>query len=211
MEKEKTYTVTGDQHLCVTWVITSTIEVPITGKGKKKDAFWKSILTTFQCLSGPVEEPRTVCSLQCHWAAINKDAKKFNGIFAQLKSNPRSGWTWEKYKEEALKLHREEVKEDFKFLGCWTYLKEKLKWVNTSGFICPAVVKRTVTEAAAPPLLQTPSIEVENSTIVDVPGVKPERPMGQKAAKIALFSLSDEDYVKNEQFRDCKAVVSANG
>jgi len=78
MGKGKAYTAAEDQHLCTAWVITS--EDPITGTGQKKDAFWKSITATFQRLSGPVEEPRTLSSLQCRWASINKDATKFNGI-----------------------------------------------------------------------------------------------------------------------------------
>jgi hypothetical protein len=73
--------------------------------------------------------------LDCHWASINKDATKVNGILTQLKSIPRSGWNQAKYKEEALKLYKKEVKEDLKFLHCWVYLKDKTKWVNTSGFI----------------------------------------------------------------------------
>jgi hypothetical protein len=76
-------------------------------------------------------------------AAINKDCTKFNGIFVQLKAIPRSGWNSEKFEEEALKLYKEEVKEDFKFLSCWVYLKEKPKWVNTSGVCCPAVAKKS--------------------------------------------------------------------
>jgi hypothetical protein len=89
MRKGKAYTVAEDQHLSAACVVTS--EDPITGTGQKKDAFWKSIMATFQHLSGLVEYPRTLSSLQCHWASINKDATKFNGIFAQLKLIPRSG------------------------------------------------------------------------------------------------------------------------
>jgi hypothetical protein len=191
MGKGKAYTAAEDQHLCTAWVVTS--EDPITGTGQKKDAFWKSITATFQRLSGPVEEPRTLSSLQCRWASINKDATKFNGIFTQLKSIPRSGWNHTKYEEEALKLYKEEVKEDFKFLPCWVYLKEKPKWVNTSGFIRPAVAKKAVTEEATqPPVpVQAPTSETE----VDA---KPERPMGQKAAKLHR-SLSDKQASADER------------
>jgi hypothetical protein len=96
MGKGKAYTVAEEQHLCTAWVITS--EDPITGTSQKKDAFWKSIMATFQCLSGPVEDPRTLSSLQYYWASINKDATKFNVIFAQLKSISKSGWNHAKYK-----------------------------------------------------------------------------------------------------------------
>jgi len=68
-----------------------------------------------------------------------------------LKSIPRSGWNQEKYEEEALKLYKEVVKEDFKFFPCWVYLKEKPKWVNTSGFICPVSAKKAVMEEATWP------------------------------------------------------------
>ena len=195
MGKGKAYTAAEDQHLCTAWVITS--EDPITGTGQKKDAFWKSIMATFQRLSGPVEEPRTLSSLQCRWASINKDATKFNGIFAQLKSIPRSGWNQAKYEEEALKLYKEEVKEDFKFLPCWVYLKEKPKWVNTSGFIRPVAAKKAVMEEATqPPVpVQAPSTEAE---LVDIPDAKPERPMGQKAAKLH-HSLSDKQASADER------------
>jgi hypothetical protein len=90
MGKGKAYTVTEDNHLCTAWVATS--EDLITGTGQKKDAFWKSIMAAFQRLFGPGKEPKTLSSLQCCWVSINKDAKKFNGIFIQLKSIPRSGW-----------------------------------------------------------------------------------------------------------------------
>ncbi len=126
-------------------------------------------MATFQHLSGSVEEPRTLSSLQCRWASINKDATKFNGIFA--KTIPRSCWNQAKYEEEALKLYKEEVKEDFKFLPCWVYLKERPKWVNTSGFLRPTVAKNAVTkEATQPPVpVQAPSTEARV-----VPDVKPE-------------------------------------
>ncbi len=84
---------------------------------------------------------RTSSSLQCFWVSINKDATKFNIIFAQLKSNSRSGWNQAKYEEEALKLYKEEVKEDFKFLSCWVYLKEKPKWVDTLDLYAPLLQK----------------------------------------------------------------------
>jgi hypothetical protein len=189
MGKGKAYTAVEDQHLCTAWVATS--EDPITGTGQKKDAFWKSIMAAFQRLSGPGEEPRTLSSLQCRWASINKDATKFNGIFTQLKMLPRSGWNQANYEEEALKLYKEEVKEDFKFLHCWVYLKEKPKWVNTSGFIRPAVAKNAIMKEAIP--VEAPSTEVEV-----VPDAKPERPMGQKAAKLHR-SLSDKQASADER------------
>ncbi len=65
-------------------------------------------MAAFQRLFGPGEEPKTLSSLQCRWASINKDATKFNGIFNQLKSIPRSDWNQAKYEEEAHKLYKEE-------------------------------------------------------------------------------------------------------
>jgi hypothetical protein len=77
------------------------------------------------------------------------------------------------------------------------YLKEKPKWVNTSGFIRPAVAKKAVTEEATqPPVpVQAPSTEAE---LVDIPDAKPERPMGQKAAKLHR-SLSDKQASADER------------
>jgi hypothetical protein len=148
-------------------------------------------MAAFQCLFGAGEEPRTLSSLQCRCSSINKDATKLNGIFTQLKSIPRSDWNQAKYEEEALKLYKEEVKEDFKSLHCWVYLKEKPKWVNTSGFVHPTVAKNTVMKEAIP--VQAPSTEVEV-----VPDAKPERSMGQKAAKLH-HSLSDKQASADER------------
>jgi hypothetical protein len=131
--KGKAYTAVDDQQFCTTWVITS--EDSITGTGQKKDAFWKSITATFQHLSGPVEEPRTLSSLQCCWAPINKDAIKFNGIFAQLKIIPISGWNQAKYEEEALSYTRRKSKTISN--------SGETQWVNISGFIRPAVAKKS--------------------------------------------------------------------
>ncbi len=122
--KGKAYKPVEDLHLCNAWIVTS--EDPITGTGQKKDSFWKSIIVTFQCLQGvEAEDSWSLSSLQRRWAAINKDCTKFNGIFVQLKAVPRPWWSQEKFKEETLKLYKEEVKEDFKFLSCWLNLKEK--------------------------------------------------------------------------------------
>jgi hypothetical protein len=95
------------------------------------------------------------------------------------------------YEEEAAKLYNKEVKEDFKFLHCWVYLKETLKWVNTSGFVCPTVTKNTVMKEAIP--LQAPSTEAEV-----VPDAKPEQPMGKKVAKLH-HSLSDKQASADER------------
>ncbi len=128
MGKGKAYTPVEDLHFCNAWIVTS--EDPITGTSQKTDTFWKSVITTFECLQDvEAEEPQSLshCNVTGHWAATNRDWTKFNGIFVQLKAIPRSGWNHEKFEEEALKLYKEEVKEDFKFLFCWVYLKEKPK------------------------------------------------------------------------------------
>jgi hypothetical protein len=192
MGKGKAYTVAEDQSLCTAWVVTS--EDPITGTDKKMNAFWKSIITTFQCLSRPMEEPRTLSSLQYRWASINKYAAKFNDIFTQLSSIPRTGWNQAKYEEEALKLYKKEVQEDFKFLPCWLYIKEKPKLVNTFSFVCPTVTKKAVMEEATQPPVEAPSTEAE--VLVNL-AAKPEQPMGQKAAKVH-HSLSDKQASADE-------------
>ena len=99
----------------------------------------------------------------------------------QLKAIPRSGWNYEKFEEEALKLYKEEVKEDFKFLSCWVYPKEKPKWVNTSGFIRPAVAKNVISKDIQPVVEDSSSLKKVEKEENDV---KLERPMGQKAAKL---------------------------
>jgi hypothetical protein len=133
--------------------------------------------------------------LQCRWAAINKDCTKFNGIFVQLKAIPRSGWNYEKFEEEALKLYKEEVKEDFKFLSCWVYLKEKPKWVNTSGFIRPAVAKNVISKDIQPVVEDSSSLKKVEKEENDV---KLERPMGQKAAKLHR-TLADKQASADER------------
>ena len=41
---------------------------------------------------------------------------------------PRSGYNEEKYVEDAPKLYKDEMSEDFPFLSIWHYLKDKPKW-----------------------------------------------------------------------------------
>jgi hypothetical protein len=58
--------------------------------------------------------------------------------------------------------------------------EEKPKWVNTSTF------KHPVMKVVAQPLVQTPGIEAESSSIVDILEAKLECSLGQKAAKLHL-------------------------
>ena len=113
----------------------------------------------------------------------------------QLKAIPRSGWNYEKFEEEALKLYKEEVKEDFKFLSCWVYLKEKPKWVNTSGFIRPAVAKNVISKDIQPVVEDSSSLKKVEKEENDV---KLERPMGQKAAKLHR-TLADKQASADER------------
>jgi hypothetical protein len=64
-------------------------------------------------------------------------------------------------------------------------LKEKLKWVNTSGFIHPIVAKNKKDMAVvAQTLLITLSVTAERSSFMDVLDTKTERLMGQNTANL---------------------------
>ena len=101
---------------------------PIVGNYQEGKSFWQSIQEAYRKFS-PTNEERSLQALQARWADINKKSTKFNGIYVQIKRVPRSGYNEEKYIQDALALYNDEEKENFPFLACWHYLKEKSKWL----------------------------------------------------------------------------------
>ena len=74
------------------------------------------------------------------WGTINQDVTKFCGLFAQVTSVPKSGWTEDKYMEEAIKIFNLEGKgkrigKELIFEGCWHILKEAPKWKGGCSFV----------------------------------------------------------------------------
>ena len=120
-----------DLNLCRSWVRAS--EDPIKANYQKKDSFWTTVAAGFaENAKGGAE--RSISSLQSRWADINKKCTKFNGIISQTRLQFTSGFNEEKYAEVASKLYKKEMNnEDFPFLACWEYLKEKPKWTVASG------------------------------------------------------------------------------
>ena len=130
MGRGKAWFSEADFQLAQAWVQAS--QDPIIGTNQDGKSFWQTIKSNFMKLSKTNEE-RSISSLQSQWSDINKKATKFNGTYLQIKRVPRSGFNEDKYIEEALKLYKEEMSEDFPFLSIWHYLKDKPKWTDYTG------------------------------------------------------------------------------
>ena len=73
----------------------------------------------------------TACTAR--WGTINQDVTKFCGLYSQVTSIAKSGWTDDNYLEEARELFKLEGKgrkmgREFLFEGCWRILKDAPKW-----------------------------------------------------------------------------------
>jgi hypothetical protein len=183
MGRGKSWTSDMDRNLCVAWTYSS--EDPIAGTYQKKSAFWTTVQSHFMRLSGSVEE-RTISSLQCRWADINKKCTKFNGIMTQTRNVTRSGYTEDNYVEDALKVFKHEMGEEFNFLSCWQYLKEKPKWTINSGSIAAVVKKEQVIKkekGESKPTLMNKNEVLYLDDDEDVDEVGNTRPPGAKDAK----------------------------
>ena len=126
MGRGKAWFQEADLYLSQAWVQSS--NDPIVGNYQEGKSFWQSIQEAYRKFS-PTNEERSLQALQARWADINKNSTKFNGIYVQIKRVPRSGYNEEKYIQDALALYNDEEKENFPFLACWHYLKDKPKWL----------------------------------------------------------------------------------
>ena len=114
-----------DEALAQSWVAAS--EDSITGTGQKASKFWGRVFEIYVGLI-PDGKERTSTACTARWGTINQDVTKFCGLFAQVTSVPKSGWTEDKYIEEAMELFKLEGKgerlgKEFIFEGCWHFLK----------------------------------------------------------------------------------------
>jgi hypothetical protein len=185
MGRGKNWSSGDDLNLCTSWIAAS--EDAIVGTGQKRESFWDGISKNFQRLTGTTD--RSIASLQGRWSTINKDATKFNGIMRQVSNVPRSGWNEDKYQEEATKLFLEETGEEFLFLSCWMYLKDRPKWKISAG---GSVVNTMLTKKDNAKKTGDKKEKATKETATtgggdpeDIAVVSNERPLGNKIAKNA--------------------------
>ena len=179
MGRGKAWFQEADLHLCQAWVQSS--NDPIVGNYQDGKSFWQTIQDAYRKFS-PINEERSLASLQGRWSDINKKTTKFNGIYTQIKRVPRSGYNEERYVQDALALYSDEEKEMFAFLGCWHYLKDKPKWL-VNGAPKKKEVKKAAVKVESLPSLPAISKESIVSIDGDVDESESSRPVGQKKAK----------------------------
>ena len=126
-----------DEALARSWVAAS--EDSITGTGQKASKFWGRVFEIYVGLI-PDGKERTSTACTARWGTMNQEVAKFCGLFAQVTSVPKSGWTEDKYIEEAMELFKLEGKgkrlgKEFIFEGCWHILKEAPKWKGGCGYV----------------------------------------------------------------------------
>jgi len=139
-------------------------EDAITGTGQKASKFWSRV---FEIYVEPIPDGKDRTSTVCtaRWGTINQDVTKFCGLYSQVTSIAKSGWTDDNYLEEARELFKLEGKgrkmgREFLFEGCWRILKDAPKWKGGCGYV-----------------RDQQQIAKKSPELLDV------RPMGTKAAK----------------------------
>jgi hypothetical protein len=126
-----------DEALSRAWVAAS--EDAITGTDQKASKFWSRVFEIYVELI-PDGKDRTSTACTARWGTINQDVTKFCGLYSQVTSIAKSGWTDDNYLEEARELFKLEGKgrkmgREFLFEGCWRILKDAPKWKGGCGHV----------------------------------------------------------------------------
>ena len=127
-----------DKVLAWSWVAAS--EDSITLPSQKAIKFLGRVFEIYVVLI-PDGKERTSIAYPAQWGTINQDITKFCGLFEQVtRSVPKSGWTEDKYIEEAMKLFKLEgkgkrLRKEFIFDVYWRILKEAMKWKGGCGYV----------------------------------------------------------------------------
>ena len=149
-----------DEALSRAWVAAS--EDSITGIGQKASKFWSRVFEIYVELI-PDGKDRTSTACTARWGTINQDVTKFCGLYSQVTSIAKSGWTDDKYLEEARELFKLEGK-GRKLGREFLFLKDTPKWKGGCGYV------RDHQQIAK----KSPELRLD------------VRPMGTKAAKIKI-------------------------
>ena len=73
---------------------------------------------------------RTVTAVQNRWSLMNHDFNKFAGCLAHVKALPKSGYSEEVYKNDALATYRSDGGRPFRFLRAFECVRN-----NPTGFL----------------------------------------------------------------------------
>ncbi|GER33999.1 NAM-like protein [Striga asiatica] len=136
---------------------------PVQGNNQKRTTYWNRIHAYFH-ENKDFSSSRNANSLMHRWSVIQEHVNKFVGCIAQLEARKQSGTTIEQRLVEAKTLFESQEKKEFKFLHCWSILRD-----STS--------KHVDDEEAA-----------GNDDEV------PKRPVGKKRAKESLRKGGDRAY-----------------
>ena len=134
----KAWTPEEDLDLCKAWVKVS--EDPKTGNGQKTDQFWKRIHAT-------TKSSRSVRALSSRWSNIRHDVSKFCGLFEAAVKLDESGKNDEDRLNDCLAIFPEQAwnsaAQEFQYVECWQYLKEKPKWQFDQAATSKATQRKT--------------------------------------------------------------------
>jgi hypothetical protein len=119
----RAWTPEEDLNLSKAWVRIS--EDARTGTGQKQDQFWKRI-------HAASKSTRSVRAVTCRWSSIRHDVSKFRGLFEAAVKLDESGKNDEDRFNDCLAIFPKQPwnasGQEFQYVECWRYLKEKPKW-----------------------------------------------------------------------------------
>ncbi|CAA0811265.1 DNA binding [Striga hermonthica] len=165
---------------------------PVQGNNQKRTTYWNRIHAYFH-ENKDFSSSRNANSLMHRWSVIQEHVNKFVGCIAQLEARKQSGTTIEQRLVEAKTLFESQEKKEFKFLHCWSILRNHPKWLQQQASKeKSSQKKKKVVEDATPG--DSTSKHVDDEEAAGNEDGVPKRPPGKKRAKEALRKGGDRAY-----------------
>ncbi|CAA0827297.1 DNA binding [Striga hermonthica] len=96
---------------------------PVQGNNQKRTTYWNRIHAYFH-ENKDFSSSCNANSLMHRWSVIQEHVNKFVGCIAQIEARKQSGTTIEQRLVEAKTLFESQEKKEFKFLHCWSILRD---------------------------------------------------------------------------------------
>ncbi|XP_022024996.1 glutathione S-transferase T3-like [Helianthus annuus] len=191
----------SDEVLLAQGVISTSMN-PIIGNNQNAEAYWGKIEKYYN-ENEPVV-PRDAHNLRTHWHMFKCKVNRFNELYLQVKSRYKSGWSDDKYIQEARQLYindpSNKTSATFTYEHVWNVVKEHGKYnsaTHVHGFQPPKRTKsnssrgytRSASDAnfgqASEFTISLKDVDNEDSE-VQVQQVAPTCPTGRNKAKAKL-------------------------
>ncbi|XP_047965723.1 glutathione S-transferase T3-like [Salvia hispanica] len=103
---------------------------PVVGNQQTHLCFWNKVTEVYNARRAKKTFTRNVKMLRSHWDRCDKDVKKFCAIYRAEEANYQSGASGADILRAALRVFKDDVGKDFKYVEVWSHVHHLERWVG---------------------------------------------------------------------------------